>query len=208
MHVKCCAWHDEGFTQGAHGIVYQYLAPMYHTTRARWEDFYLCAVLRRGLCLASFPRALKSKQVSSQQNFSYLAAPPPHSFTEYQIVPYTLEQIFSVIAGVEKYPEFIPWCLDSAIADKNSETRQDNLGMTDFLCVLTPQVTKMKCRLTVGFNLYKEAYTSLLTINKSSKKAQIIAESSSKDGIFENMTCKFTFHPGKENAFFHLLNFA
>ena len=31
--------------------------------------------------------------------------------TEKRILPYTPEQIFDLVADVERYPEFLPWCV-------------------------------------------------------------------------------------------------
>jgi coenzyme Q-binding protein COQ10 len=33
---------------------------------------------------------------------------PRHSET--RIVPYTTDDMFAVVADVERYPEFLPWC--------------------------------------------------------------------------------------------------
>jgi coenzyme Q-binding protein COQ10 len=34
------------------------------------------------------------------------------------ISPYTVEQIYALVADVEKYPEFIPWCAGARIIDR------------------------------------------------------------------------------------------
>lgn len=38
---------------------------------------------------------------------------PTHA--ERRTLPYTPEQLFDLVAGVERYPEFLPWCLASRI---------------------------------------------------------------------------------------------
>ena len=34
---------------------------------------------------------------------------PSHS--EIRILPYDREQVFNIVANVEEYPDFLPWCL-------------------------------------------------------------------------------------------------
>jgi coenzyme Q-binding protein COQ10 len=36
--------------------------------------------------------------------------PPMPTHRESRIVPYTPEQMFALVAEVERYPEFLPWC--------------------------------------------------------------------------------------------------
>lgn len=42
---------------------------------------------------------------------------PTHA--EQKILPYTPEQLFDLVAGVEKYPQFLPWCLSSRITKRD-----------------------------------------------------------------------------------------
>lgn len=44
---------------------------------------------------------------------------PTHA--EKRILPYSAEQIFNLVADVEKYPEFLPWVLSSKIIKRESE---------------------------------------------------------------------------------------
>jgi coenzyme Q-binding protein COQ10 len=36
------------------------------------------------------------------------------------IVPYTAEQMYDLVAGVERYPEFLPWCIGARILRRES----------------------------------------------------------------------------------------
>ena len=40
---------------------------------------------------------------------------------EQQILPYPIEHVYAIVAGVEAYPEFIPWVTSVKVLDK-----QDN----------------------------------------------------------------------------------
>lgn len=39
-------------------------------------------------------------------------------YAEKKILPYTREQIFDVVADVEKYPQFLPWCTGLRVTKK------------------------------------------------------------------------------------------
>ena len=38
--------------------------------------------------------------------------------TEEIILPYKIEQVYALVADVEKYPEFIPWCVGVRVHEK------------------------------------------------------------------------------------------
>ncbi len=44
---------------------------------------------------------------------------PTHAET--RILPYTPEQLFDLVAAVDKYPEFLPWCLASRITKRDGD---------------------------------------------------------------------------------------
>lgn len=44
---------------------------------------------------------------------------PTHAET--RILPYTQEQLFDLVAAVDKYPEFLPWCLASRITKREGD---------------------------------------------------------------------------------------
>lgn len=62
-------------------------------------------------------------------------------------MPYTPQQLFALVAGVEKYPEFLPWCLSSKV------TKQDapNIFYAD---------------LVIGYKMIKEKFGSKVTLNE------------------------------------------
>ncbi len=63
---------------------------------------------------------------------------PTHA--ERQIVPYTPDQLFDVVADVAKYPQFLPWCVGARI-----RSRTANMLTAD---------------LTIGFGPFRETFTS------------------------------------------------
>ena len=71
---------------------------------------------------------------------------PRHSETKY--VPYSPEQMFDLVADVARYDEFLPWV--SAVRVRSSSE------------------TEMVADLIVGFNAFKERFTSRVTKSKPS----------------------------------------
>ena len=45
---------------------------------------------------------------------------PEHRETKH--LPYTPEQMFDLVADVERYPEFLPWCVACRITGRTSPT--------------------------------------------------------------------------------------
>jgi len=60
-------------------------------------------------------------------------------------LPYTQKQLFDLVAGVDKYPEFLPWCLSSRITRWEGE----NIFYAD---------------LVIGYKLVREKFTSRVTL--------------------------------------------
>ena len=56
-----------------------------------------------------------------------------------------------MVLDIEKYPEFVPWCLDSKVHEKK------NKGNT----------VEIIADLTIGKSFFKETYKSFVTYNKS-----------------------------------------
>ncbi len=69
---------------------------------------------------------------------------PTHA--ERQIVPYTPEQLFDLVADVDKYPQFLPWCVASRIRSRTE-------------CELVAD-------LTIGFGPFRESFTSRVTLDR------------------------------------------
>lgn len=65
---------------------------------------------------------------------------------EKRILPYTPEQMFALVADVERYPEFLPWCVACRIRKRE-----------------TP--TSFTADLQVGFRMVREQFTSRVTLD-------------------------------------------
>lgn len=67
---------------------------------------------------------------------------PTHA--EQRVLPYTPEQLFALVADIERYPEFLPWCVGARIRE-----RQPNLIVADLI---------------IGFRVFRERFTSRVAL--------------------------------------------
>lgn len=104
---------------------------------------------------------------------------PTHA--EKRVLPYQPEEMYKLVAEIDKYQEFLPWCVGSRIKE-----RRDNIVLAD---------------LVIGFRLFREKFTSRVTLDE--ENCQIDVEY--MDGPFRylNNHWKFNTHPeGCEIDFF------
>ena len=72
---------------------------------------------------------------------------PTHA--EKRVLPYTQAQLFDMVADVERYPEFLPWCLASRITKRQG-----------------PVIT---ADLIIGFRMVREQFTSRVTLDRPNR---------------------------------------
>ena len=70
-------------------------------------------------------------------------------YQERRYVPYQAQQMYCLVAEVEKYPEFLPWCTGVRILERNDET--------------------ILADLMVGYKMIRESFTSLVHLTPSSR---------------------------------------
>ena len=70
------------------------------------------------------------------------------SHFEQRQLPYTPQQMFDLVAAVDKYSEFAPWCIASRINEWESDT------------VFTAD-------LVVGYKVFRERFSSRVVLNRS-----------------------------------------
>ncbi len=64
---------------------------------------------------------------------------------ERRLLPYTQQQLFDLVADIEKYPEFLPWCIGSRIRSKHGN--------------------EIVADLMIGFKIYRERFTSRVLLS-------------------------------------------
>jgi coenzyme Q-binding protein COQ10 len=79
---------------------------------------------------------------------------PTHA--ERRVVPYTPEQMFDLVAAVERYPEFLPWCVAARI-----NRREGNVLWAD---------------LVIGFKLFRERFSSRVTLDRAARHIDVAYE--------------------------------
>ena len=65
---------------------------------------------------------------------------------EKRFLPYTPEQLFDLVAAVDRYPEFLPWCVAARI-----RSREGNVMIAD---------------LVIGFKMIRERFTSRVVLDR------------------------------------------
>jgi coenzyme Q-binding protein COQ10 len=103
---------------------------------------------------------------------------PTHA--EKQIVPYTPEQMFDLVADVGAYPRFLPWCVAARVRRR-----------TEF---------QLLSDMTIGFGPFRESFTSRVTL---ARPRRVTVEY--EKGPFHYLNNQWEFEPhdaGTEVAFF------
>jgi coenzyme Q-binding protein COQ10 len=110
---------------------------------------------------------------------------PAH--TEMQVLPYTTRQLFALVADIEHYPEFLPWCRAARILER---------GDNEFLG-----------ELIISFSHMSERYTSRVTLTPPAEEnAPGSIDVALVKGPFSHLTNRWEFRPmdggGSEIRFF------
>ena len=89
-------------------------------------------------------------------------------YNESKVLPYSAQQVFDLVADVEKYPQFVPWCKDVKIKES-----RENHHLVD---------------LTAGNAFLSETYTSDVYLTPFSK-----VEVAQNEGPFKYLFNTWTF---------------
>ena len=71
-----------------------------------------------------------------------------------KIIPCSKKDLINMILDIEKYPEFVPWCLSGKIHRKDDR----------------PDMIEMEADLTVGKKFLNQTYTCLLYTSPSQRE--------------------------------------
>jgi coenzyme Q-binding protein COQ10 len=66
-------------------------------------------------------------------------------YAEQRLLPYSPEQLFDLVADIERYPEFLPWCIAARIRSRSAN--------------------QVKADLAIGFKMYRERFTSVVDLD-------------------------------------------
>ena len=132
--------------------------------------------------------ALSSGQTSAggkNESRSYRDA---HGRTVYEtskILAHPSQTLFEVVADVDAYKQFVPYCQDSRVLGSAEASSAKN----------APAVL---ADLTVGFGRFSETYTSkvsMLSPSQGGKSSSVVAEAVQPNPVFSFLSTKWTFHP-------------
>lgn len=76
---------------------------------------------------------------------------PTHA--EKRVLPYTPKQLYDLVADIERYPEFLPWCMAARI-----RKREANLVVAD---------------LVIGFKVFRERFTSRVELDPANNRINV-----------------------------------
>ncbi|MEE3627294.1 type II toxin-antitoxin system RatA family toxin [Nitrospirillum sp. BR 11752] len=94
---------------------------------------------------------------------------PTHA--EKRVLPYTPEQLFQLVADVEKYPEFLPWAVAARI-----RRREGNTFWAD---------------LVIGFKMVRERFTSKVVLSEPGRRIDVAYT----EGPFHYLNNHWIFEP-------------
>lgn len=72
-------------------------------------------------------------------------------------VPYSADRMFSLVADVERYPEFLPWCVALRIADRRIDAAAELLT----------------CDMVVAYKVFREKFRSLVRLDRAMKRIDV-----------------------------------
>ena len=92
-------------------------------------------------------------------------------YAEQRLLPYTPEQLFDLVADIEKYPEFLPWCIGARIRERRAN--------------------ELNADLVIGFKVYRERFTSHVVLSPPEH-----IHVTYSDGPFRYLENQWKFEPG------------
>ncbi|HXP30775.1 MAG TPA: type II toxin-antitoxin system RatA family toxin [Stellaceae bacterium] len=93
---------------------------------------------------------------------------PTHA--EQRRLPYSAAQLFELVADVERYPEFLPWCVGARVRERTDKT--------------------IVADLIIGFKMVRERFTSRVVLDRPDRIDVSYAE-----GPFRYLNNHWTFQP-------------
>ena len=134
----------------------------------------LCVANARGkMLLALTRRAPRHRPRLGRSIFSALGSPPRHDFSIRDEVECTPAQLFAIVADVDRYSEFLPFCTSSRVLQRH--------GSTSF-----------EAKLSLGFLGFAEEYSSKVTLRPPYSVAAQAADSQ----LFSHMHTEWRLEEG------------
>src|SRR5690349_10736225 len=104
-----------------------------------------------------------------------------YTYSDKKHMPYTAQQMFDLVSDIERYQDFLPWCLGSRITKRQTLSDKDVL-FADLL---------------IGYKMFRETFTSRVELVKetqakeeSGQRFQVLVQN--VNGPFKSMTNHWT----------------
>ncbi len=98
---------------------------------------------------------------------------PTHA--EKRRMPYSADQMYALIADIERYPEFLPWCSGCRIRARRSDTTRE----------------VVEADLIISFKVFRERFGSRVTLHPEARKIDVAY----LDGPFKYLNNHWVFEP-------------
>ena len=95
---------------------------------------------------------------------------------EKRLVPHTPEQLYALVLDVQKYPQFLPWCLAARV---KSQTEYE-----------------LAADLIIGFNMFRETFTSYVEFDADKLEINVRYA----EGPFKHLTNNWRFLPHEDGC--------
>ena len=95
-------------------------------------------------------------------------------------VPYSAGQMFALVADIERYPEFLPWCVALRIAERRQESHLEFITAD----------------MAVAYRVFRERFRSLVRLDHASKSIDV----EYVDGPFRSLANKWAFKDEKNGG--------
>ena len=95
-------------------------------------------------------------------------------------IPCSKENLIKMVLDIEKYPEFVPWCLNGKIHSKNDKGNK----------------VEITADLTIGKSFFNETYKSFVIYNKTSHSIHV----TNIEGPLKHLENKWFFKEKGENS--------
>lgn len=91
-------------------------------------------------------------------------------FSEVKHLPYRPDQMFALVADIQRYPDFLPWCVGARIRSRDNR--------------------RIVADLMIGFKAFRERFTSAVTLNPPGEIDVVFTE-----GPFHHLNNHWHFSP-------------
>lgn len=95
---------------------------------------------------------------------------------EKRVVPHTPQQLYALVLDVQKYPQFLPWCMAARVKSQSER--------------------ELAADLIIGFNMFRETFTSYVEFDPDKLEIDVRYA----EGPFKHLTNNWRFLPHEDGC--------